>query len=413
MKKVAITGMGAICSLGHNVEDIWKKIIAGESGIFPIEEAPCIGIGGQIKDFSLDTSLMDERDQPRYDRFIHFSLHATSEALKQAGLVDSTKRHYPPERIGAIIGVGMGGLPYVEKSYDLFLRKGYKRVSPFFIPSIIPNMSSGLLGTVFHLKGVNFTVSSACASAGHALSQAFTEVALGRQDVMVSGGTESVLSSLPFSGFANMKALSRNVEDPAKASRPFDKGRDGFIMSEGAGILILEDYDKAKTRGAKIFAQLIGYGSTCDAHHITAPHPRGEGALQCMQQALESASVSPEAVDYINAHGTSTPLGDAVEIQAVREVFGKHAPKIKLSSTKSMTGHCLGATGGLESIFCIKSLCTGIIPPTINLRNLDESCEGVDHTANTAQEFTFKYALSNSFGFGGTNSSLLFKAAVS
>ncbi len=411
IKKVAVTGMGAICSLGHHLEDIWKKIVAGKSGIFPIEKAPCIGIGGQVQDFSLDTAIMEAKDQPRYDRFLHFSLHATNEALKQAGL--DSRKDYPPERMGAIIGVGMGGLPYIEKNYERFLHKGSKKVSPFFIPSTIPSMASGILGTTFDLKGINFTVSSACASAAHALSQAFTEIALQRQDVMVSGGCESVFSALPFSAFTNMKALSRNVEDPTKASRPFDRDRDGFIMSEGAGILILEDYDKARARGAKIFAQLVGHGSTCDAHHITAPHPRGEGALRCMKQALESASISAEAVGHINAHGTSTPLGDAIEIKAVREVFGKHALKIKLSSTKSMIGHCLGAAGGLESIFCIKSLCTGIIPPTINLQNLDENCEGVDHVANTAQKSSFEYALNNSFGFGGTNSSLIFKKSLS
>ena len=407
MNKVAITGMGAICSVGHTVEDIWEKIIGGQSGISSIEDAPCIGIGGQIKEFTFDKELINEKQQNRYDRFINFALHATNEALKQACLKEH--REYPPERMGAILGVGMGGLPYIEKNYFQFLNRGPRRVSPFFIPAIIPNMASGILGTTFNLKGVNFTVSSACASAGHALSQAFMEVASGRQDVVISGGSEGPLANLSFSGFANMKALSKRAENPTQASRPFDKNRDGFVIAEGAGILILEDYQKAQARGADILALLIGHGSTCDAYHITAPHPKGSGALQCMKQALENADIAPESVGYINAHGTSTPLGDTIEIQAIREAFGSSASKIKLSSTKSMTGHCLGATGGIEAIFCIKSLQTEQIPPTINLDYLDEACQGVDHVANTAQKSSIEYALSNSFGFGGTNSCLIFQ----
>ena len=409
--RVAITGMGVISPLGRHLDEVWNNLVAGSSGITTVEgfdlSGQCVQIGGEVKNFVLDDNLMKLKDQSRYDRFIHFSLHATRDALSQAGI--TIGENYAPERVGSIIGVGMGGLPYVEKSYERFLEKGQRGVSPFFVPAIIPNMTTGLMSLAFGFKGPHFSVSSACASAGHALSLAYNEIFWGKQDIMISGGSESVLSNLPYGGFTNMKALSRGPGNPSEVCRPFDKDRSGLVMAEGAGILILENYEMALSRKAMIFAELVGHGASGDAHHITAPHPKGEGAISCMKLALTHAQISPEQVDYINAHGTSTLVGDACEILAIKEVFRDHAKHIKVSSTKSMTGHLLGAAGGIESIACVQALHTGILPPTINLDNLDSSCEGVDHVAKTSQKAPIQYALNNSFGFGGTNSSVLFK----
>jgi 3-oxoacyl-[acyl-carrier-protein] synthase II len=301
----------------------------------------------------------------------------------------------------------MGGFPFIEKQITLFNEKGDRRVSPFFIPSIIPNMASGVLTIRYGLKGVNYTVSSACASASHALSNAFFEIASGRQDMVISGGSESVISNLPFCGFNNMKALSKNP-NPLTASRPFDKARDGFVMGEGAGILILEKLETAKARGATIYAEIVGMGYSSDAHHITAPHPTGEGASDCMNMAIESAGIKPEQVGYINAHGTSTPLGDIAETMALKRTFKEYSKKLQISSSKSMTGHLLGAAGGLESIVCAMALYESILPPTINLVENDVECD-LDYIPNKARKCQVEYALNNSFGFGGTNSSLIFK----
>lgn len=412
LQRVAITGMGAICGLGNSLPQIWENAVAGKSGVSLVEtlnttDLP-IKIAGEVKNFSLAPEILDPKEAAKYDRFIHLALHATNEALNDAGL-SKGQTIYSQERMGSILGVGMGGFPFIESTHATFMEKGTRRVSPFFIPSIIPNMAPGLITIQFGLKGVNYSISSACASAGHAIGAAAQEIMLGHQDVVVTGGAESVLSNLTFSGFANMKAMTKSYnENPTAASRPYDTARDGFVIGEGSGILILENYDKAVARGAKIYAELVGYGSSSDAHHITAPHPEGEGAIQCMRQALSTAGVNGEVVDYINAHGTSTPLGDIAETKAIKGLFGKHAYDLVVSSTKSMTGHLLGAAGGIETIFCALALHHGIIPPTINLENQDPECD-LNYVPNKAIKRDIKYALNNSFGFGGTNASTLLK----
>lgn len=409
-KRVAITGMATLCGLGHNLDEVWKNILAGKPGITKVEHSDinelAIQIAGEVKNFQLAFDILEEREQPRYDRFLHFALHSAFEAYRDAGL---DKEHpYNTEDMGCILGVGMGGFPEMERTHKTFLEKGARRVSPFFIPGIIPNMSSGLVSIRLGLKGLNYSISSACASAAHAITAACYEIMNGRQDVMVTGGCESVVSNLPMQGFIAMKALSKRIDEPGRASRPFDIDRDGFVMGEGAGILVLEDYDKAVARGARIYAEIVGHGATSDAYHITAPHPEGEGAGRCMRMTLKSAGVSPEQVGYINAHGTSTPLGDLGETKAIKETFGKHAYNLAVSSTKSMTGHLLGAAGGIETIFCAKAVYEGIMPPTINLDNQDPECD-LNYVPHKPIKKDIEYALNNSFGFGGTNSSLLLK----
>jgi 3-oxoacyl-[acyl-carrier-protein] synthase II len=412
MRRVAITGMGITCGLGHNLKEVWSNALEGKPGISLIEqldtESLAVKIAGEVKNFKLSDDLLPEKEHARYDRFIHLGLHSTAEALKHAGLSKDDWKGYDADRVGCILGVGMGGFPIIESQHTTYMDKGPRRVSPFFIPSIIPNMASGLVSIQNDIKGINYTVASACASAAHALSMAATEIALGKQDVMVSGGTESVLSDMTISGFANMKALSRRNDDPGSASRPFDTGRDGFVMGEGAGILILEDYEMAKARGATIYAEIVGHASSSDAYHITAPHPEGEGACKCMKSSLKMAGIKPEQVGYINAHGTSTPLGDVGETKAIKKTFGEHAYNLHVSSTKSMTGHLLGAAGGIETIFCAMALHTGDLPPTINLENQDPECD-LNYIPNTSINKTVDYALNNSFGFGGTNCSLILK----
>jgi 3-oxoacyl-[acyl-carrier-protein] synthase II len=409
--RVVITGMGAICGLGNDLGQIWNGLIEGRSGISFLDspdvspEKTPVKIAGQVKNFSLNEDILSAKDSSKYDNFILYSLKATHEALANAGLLQESP--YSPSRMGAILGVGMGGFPFIEKQITLFNEKGDRRVSPFFIPSIIPNMASGVLTIRYGLKGVNYTVSSACASASHALSNAFFEIASGRQDMVISGGSESVISNLPFCGFNNMKALSKNP-NPLTASRPFDKARDGFVMGEGAGVLILEKLETAKARGATIYAEIVGMGYSSDAHHITAPHPTGEGASDCMNMAIKSAGIEPEQVGYINAHGTSTPLGDIAETMALKRTFKEYSKKLQISSSKSMTGHLLGAAGGLESIVCAMALYESILPPTINLVENDVECD-LDYIPNKARKCQVEYALNNSFGFGGTNSSLIFK----
>ncbi len=409
--RVAITGMGAVCGLGNDLGQIWNGLIEGRSGISLIEgpnvsvDKIPVRIGGQVKGFTLDEEILSAKDATKYDSFILYALKATHEAIKNAGLLSNST--YQPSKMGTILGVGMGGFPIIEKTIDLFNEKGDRRVSPFFIPSIIPNMASGVLTIRYGLKGINYTVSSACASASHAISNAYFEIASGRQDMIISGGSESVISNLPFCGFNNMKALSKNP-DPIKASRPFDKKRDGFVMGEGAGILILENLDMAKARGATIYAELVGMGYSSDAHHITAPHPDGIGASECMSMAIKNAGISPEQIGYINAHGTSTPLGDVAETFAIKNTFKDYSKKLQISSSKSMSGHLLGAAGGLESIVCVMALHESILPPTINLDENDLECD-LDYIPNQARRCEVEYALNNSFGFGGTNSSLIFK----
>jgi 3-oxoacyl-[acyl-carrier-protein] synthase II len=406
MNRVAVTGIGSICGLGHNTNDIWKNCLAGKSGVSIIDQSNSenfpVRIAGEVKNFKISEDLISAKEQDRFDRFIHFAIHTTDEALKQANF------NYANDRVGVILGVGMGGFPLMESTQSQLLEKGSRRVSPFFIPSIIPNMASGLISIHYGFTGTNYTVSSACASSAHAMVSACYEIMLGRHDAMIAGGAESVITNLTISGFNSMRALSKRVDDPTKASRPYDLARDGFVIGEGAGVLVLENYDKARARGAKILAEIVGFGTTSDANHITAPHPEGLGAISCMQQALTMAKIKPEQIDYINAHGTSTPLGDVAETKAIKIVFGEHAKKMNVSSTKSMTGHLIGAAGGLESVFCVKSIIDDMIAPTINIDQQDPECD-LNYTANQKTQRTVKYALNNSFGFGGTNCCLIFK----
>ncbi|MFP5491184.1 MAG: beta-ketoacyl-ACP synthase II [Bacteriovoracia bacterium] len=411
LQRVAVTGLGAICGLGNSIEEVWTNALAGKPGITKLEKQDTtdwpVTFGGEVKNFKLSEELMPLKDQERFDLFNHFALHAGAAAIKQAGI---SKETYESTRIGIIFGTGLGGFPHIEMHHKTYLEKGFRRISPFFIPSVIPNMAPGLLSIHFGFRGLNYSIASACASSAHAIGAAATEIMLGRQDAMITGGTEAVITPYTIGGFASMKALSKRNEEPGRASRPFDVDRDGFVMGEGAGILVLENYEKAKARGARIIAEVVGWGATSDSYHITAPHPEGEGTIPCMQQALSQAGIARELVGYINAHGTSTPQGDIAETNAIKRVFGDHAKKLAVSSTKSMTGHLLGAAGGLESIFCIKALETGMLPPTINLDKQDPQCD-LDYVANKTRKADIQYAMNNSFGFGGTNSSTIFKKA--
>lgn len=409
INRVAITGISSICGLGNNLEEVWNNLISGKSGISKVENVDeamwPVRIAGQVKNFSLSEDLLSLKEQDRYDRFIHFALHCSDEALKMSGLL---KTKFNPYKVGCILGTGLGGFPLIEKNHQTYLEKGPRRVSPFFIPSFIPNMATGKIAMNYNFRGINHTISSACASGAHSIGAGATEIMLGRCDAMVVGGSEAVLSPLTFAGFAAMKALSKNNDNPESASRPFDQDRDGFIMGEGGGILILENLEVAKKRGAKILAEVVGFGATDDAYHITSPNPDGEGTIPCMQAALDMAKIKASEVGYINAHGTSTKVGDIAETNAIKKVFGEYANSVDISSTKSMTGHLLGAAGGLESVFCVQALLNGVLPPTINLEKQDPECD-LNYVANTAKKKEIKYALNNSFGFGGTNSTTIFK----
>jgi 3-oxoacyl-[acyl-carrier-protein] synthase II len=410
LQRVAVTGIGAICGLGNTIEEVWRNALAGKPGITTIERQDTtnwpVTFGGEVKNFKLSEELMPLKEQDRFDLFNQFALHAADEAFKMSGVLQAG---YDPTRMGVVLGTGLGGFPHIEMHHKTFLEKGARRVSPFFIPSVIPNMAPGLMAIHWGLRGMNFTIASACASSAHAVGTAATEIMLGRQDMVITGGTEAVITPYTIAGFASMKALSKRNEEPGRASRPFDVDRDGFVMGEGAGMLVLENLEKAKARGAKILAEVVGWGATNDGYHITAPHPEGEGTVPCMLMALEQAGVKPEQVGYINAHGTSTPVGDVAETNAIKRVFGAHAKNgLLVSSTKSMTGHLLGAAGGLESVFCVQALATGMVPPTINIDNQDPACD-LDYVSKTARKVDLQYAMNNSFGFGGTNSSTLFK----
>lgn len=408
-RRVAVTGMGAICGLGHNLNDTWEALINGQSGITKIEKLSVenlpVKIAGEIKNFKISEEILSSKDADRNDNFIHYALHAANEALIQSGLLSSS---YSKKRIGTILGVGMGGFPFIESTIKDYVTKGKRRISPFFIPAVLPNMASGLISIHFGLQGTNYTVSSACASSGHAISAAAYEIMLGKQDAIITGGSESTICDTAIYGFAHMKALSTNNENPSQASCPFDIARDGFVIGEGAGILILEDLEKAQARGATILAEIVGIGASSDASHITAPHPEGHGAIQCIEQALLDAKISKNQINYINAHGTSTHLGDIAETKAIKSVFKENVKNINISSTKSSTGHLLGAAGGLETIFCVQAIRHGEIPPTINLQNPDPQCD-LNYTANNAIKKEVEYALNNSFGFGGTNSCIILK----
>jgi len=408
-RRVAVTGLGMVTPLGTGVEKNWEAACAGRSGIAPITKFDATGfssqIAGEVKDFR-SQDFMDKQQIRRFDIFIHYGLASARMALEDSGLkIEASNRH----RVGCITGTGLGGLAMLEHFHSVLLEKGPKRISPFFIPGIIANMVPGQIAIEFGAKGPNLSIETACAASSHAVGEAFRSIRDGISDAMITGGAEAVVTPLALGGFCSMRALSTRNDAPDKASRPFDLDRDGFIMGEGAGILILEELNAALERGAKIYAEVVGYGLTGDAYHVSAPDPEGEGAIQCMKAALDFAGLQPEAIDYINAHGTSTQLNDLSENKAIHEVFGEHAYKLAISSTKSVTGHLLGGAGGIESIFTALTIKDGIIPPTMNYETPDPECD-LDYVPNVARKADVKLAMSNSFGFGGTNASLIFKA---
>jgi 3-oxoacyl-[acyl-carrier-protein] synthase II len=407
-RRVVITGTGLVTPLGTGVAKTWKNICAGLSGIDRITRYDPTGdpvqIAGEVKDF-IDEDHFDKKSANKLKLFVKYALVATHMALEESGLEISDENC---GRVGVITGCGMGGLPTITEQHEIFLNKGYKRISPFFIPTAIPNMPSGHISMATGSKGPNLTMTTACAAGTHAIGEAYRHIKYGMSDVMISGGAEGVICPLGVNGFTAMKALSKRNDNPAEASRPFDKDRDGFVMSEGSGIMILEEYEHARARGAEIIAEVVGYGLSSDAYHIAAPPEDGEGAIRSMRVALEDAGLNPEDIDYINAHGTSTPLNDRCETLAIKTVFGDHAHKLAISSTKSMVGHMLGAAGGIEAVFLALSIRDQIAPPTINLHQPSPECD-LDYVPNTARKMSIRYGLSNSFGFGGTNGVVIFK----
>ncbi len=411
MRRIVVTGVGAVTPLGNSVEEFWNGLIEGRSGIDYIKEFNpddynlSVKFAAEIKDFN-PTDYIDSKEAKRMSRFVQYAFIAAREAVKDSGLELDKIDH---NRAGVLVGTGIGGLRDIEAQHSVILEKGAKRVSPFFIPSGISNIASGYISIEYGFKGPNSCVVTACATGTHAIGDAMKIIQRGDADIMIAGGSEAAITPLGMAGFASMKALSTRNDDPKRASRPFDAERDGFVMGEGAGILVLEELEHAKRRGAKIYAEVVGYGMTGDAYHITAPCADADGAKRVIEMALNDARINPIEVDYVNAHGTSTPLNDKVETLAIKEVFGKHAYELKVSSIKSMIGHLLGAAGAVEAIATVKTIETGIIPPTINYEHQDPECD-LDYVPNKAIEYPVKIAISNSFGFGGTNACLVFKA---
>ncbi|MCM3711184.1 beta-ketoacyl-ACP synthase II [Sporosarcina luteola] len=406
-RRVVITGVGAVSPVGNSAEESWEAVLNGKSGIGPLtrldsEQFP-VKVAAEVKDFDIE-EYIPRKDARKMDRFTHYALAASIMAMKDANLELDEETGL---RTGVWIGSGIGGMETHEQQFKTFQEKGYRRVSPFFVPMMIPDMASGQVSIHLGAKGINSCTVTACASGTNSIGDAFEVIKRGDADVMITGGAEAPITTMAVAGFCANTALSLNP-DPATASRPFDKERDGFVIGEGAGILILEEYEHAVKRGAKIYAEIVGYGSTGDAHHITAPAPEGEGGARAMRQAIDEAEISPDKIDYINAHGTSTPYNDLFETLAAKTVFGEHAYKLAMSSTKSMTGHLLGAAGGLEAIFTVKALQEGILPPTMNYVNEDPECD-LDYVVNKARKADIQYAMSNSLGFGGHNASLVFK----
>ncbi len=410
-KRVVITGVGMITPLGIGVEQSWNGLLAGRSGIRKITQFDAANfptrIAGEVAGFNPE-EYIEPKEIKKMDRFIHLALAAAQMAMSDSGLKITDKN---AERAGVIVGSGIGGLRSIEHYHSVLLEKGPRRITPFFIPMLVVNLASGQISIKFGAKGPNSAVVTACATGSHAIGDAFKIIQRGDADAMIAGGTEAVITPLGIGGFNAMKALSTRNDEPEKASRPFDMDRDGFVMGEGAGIMILESLETALERGAGIYAEIAGYGMAADAYHITAPSPNGEGAARCMKMALQDAGVDPSVVNYINAHGTSTKAGDEIETYAIKTVFGEYAYKIPVSSTKSMTGHLLGAAGGVESVISILSIKDDIIPPTINLDTPDPECD-LDYVPKQARRTTVNYALSNSFGFGGTNACLLFRKFI-
>jgi 3-oxoacyl-[acyl-carrier-protein] synthase II len=405
-RRVVVTGLGAVTSLSCRVEDLWKRILAGESGVHTIQLFDTTGhkvhFGGDVHDWTAG-DYMSAKDAKRIDRFTQFGMVAGIDAVRDSG-IDFSKMD--PFRSGVILGSGIGGLHEIETQVERLLHKGPDKVSAFTIPKLMLNAASGQLSIEFGLRGPNFAVATACASATNAMGDAFKAIQYDEADVVITGGTEAAVTPMGISGFANMRALSERNEEPAKASRPFDRDRDGFVLSEGAGMLVFEEYEHARRRGARIYGEVLGYGASADAGHITQPDEDGIGAARSMQRALEDAQLSPEKVSYINAHGTSTLLGDQAETAAIKRVFGPHAREVSISSTKSQLGHLLGASGGVELVLTMLAIRDSLIPPTINLDNPDPLCD-LDYTPNVARERKIASAMSNSFGFGGHNATIL------
>jgi 3-oxoacyl-[acyl-carrier-protein] synthase II len=407
-RRVVVTGLGLVTPLGTGVEKNWQALIAGRSGIGPVSRFDVSDfptrIAGEVRDF-IPEDFIDKKDVKKMDPFIQYAVGAAKMAMDEAKLPISADNE---DMVGVIVGVGIGGLTSIEEYHKLFLDTRLKKVSPFFIPKLIANLAPGQISIRYGAKGINYTPTSACSSGAHAIGEAFRLIRLGEQDAVIAGGAESALTPLGLGGFIALKAVSSRNDEPEKASRPFDRRRDGFVMSDGAGILVLEEMGQAKRRGAKIYAEIIGYGANADAYHMTAPSPEGEGAVRCMRMALRSAGITPLEVDYINAHGTSTPYNDATETIAIKRVFGEHAARLAVSSTKSMTGHLLGAAGGVEGVFSVLALERAMLPPTINYEEPDPECD-LDYVPNVARRALIRVAMSNSFGFGGTNACLVFR----
>lgn len=408
-RKVAITGLGIISPVGNTVSSAWENIIAGKSGITRITRFDALNfssqIAGEVKDFDI-TQYLSAKEARRMDIFIHYGMAAAIQAIKDAEIEDATK--FDAERIGVNIGSGIGGLPMIESTDAAYHAGGPRKISPFFIPSTIINMVAGNLSIMFGYKGPNLAIVTACSTATHSIGNSARMIEYGDADIMVCGGTESSVTPLTVGGFAAARALSSCNDDPASASRPWDIKRDGFVLGEGAGIMVLEEMEHARQRGARIYAELSGFGMSADAHHMTAPCEDGEGAARCMANALANAQVNLDELQYINAHGTSTPLGDLAETIAVKRCMGEHAKNLAISSTKSMTGHLLGAAGGVEAVFSALAIFHQVAPPTINLDNLDPECD-LDYIPHDARDMEINVALSNSFGFGGTNGTLVFR----
>jgi 3-oxoacyl-[acyl-carrier-protein] synthase II len=407
-RRVVVTGLGIVCPIGNSVAEAWSSVLAGKSGVSRIthfDASPLSSqIAGEVRNFDA-ASYLSPKETRRMDRFIHLGMAAGIQAIRDSGLAVTEAN---ATRIGVNIGSGIGGLPMIEETHNDVLKGGPRKISPFFIPSTIINMISGNLSIMFGLKGPNLAMVTACTTSTHCIGEAGRLIEYEDCDVMVAGGAEATVTLLTVGGFAAARALSTRNDDPATASRPWDRDRDGFVLGEGAGVLVLEEFEHARRRGAKVYAELAGYGMSGDAYHMTAPQEDGEGAARCMENALRNARLNREDIDYINAHGTSTPLGDLAETVAVKRCFGEHAKKLAISSTKSMTGHLLGAAGGVEAIFSALAVHHQVAPPTANLFNQDPACD-LDYVPNTARRMPMRTALSNSFGFGGTNGTLILK----
>ena len=407
-RRVVITGLGIVSPVGNSIEQAWQNIVAGNSGIgrvtrFDASTFPT-QIAGEVKDFDIGTYL-SPKEARRMDTFIHYGMAAGIQAVKDAGL---DAHSLDSERIGVAIGSGIGGLPLIENTHDEYIKSGVRKISPFFVPGSIINMISGNLSIMYGFKGPNIALVTACTTGTHSVGEAGRIIEYGDADIMIAGGAEATVSPLGMGGFCAARALSTRNDDPTTASRPWDKDRDGFVLGEGAGVLVLEEYEHAKARGARIYGELAGYGMSADANHMTAPCEDGDGARRCMLAALKNAGMNPEDIQYVNAHGTSTPLGDVAETIAVKRAFGDHAKKLVVNSTKSMTGHLLGAAGGIEAVFSALAIYHQVSPPTINIFNQDEQCD-LDYCANEARQMRIDAAISNSFGFGGTNGSVVFR----